>query len=149
MRGRGNDPKDRQQGRVEAAKSLFGILPPDGEMVWGILSHDDLSGVTEPTMDSMTDLALIYWPGTDDYTLDIETIYDFNGKQAATEYLRTLLDAFSAWMQEQGRDTDAPLSMEIVFSGKNRYKTIEQAYAHFRLQVLGWIEYTEGGRHHE
>lgn len=164
MRGRENDPKelngsrirqgksqDREkyrkakledyiEDRTNAAKSLFGILPPESKMVWGVLSHDDMSGVNEPTMDSMTDLALIYWPATGDYTLDIETIYDFNGKQAATEYLHTLLDAFTTWMGERGYDTDAPLSMEIVFSGKRRYKTIEQAYAHFKLQVFGWTE---------
>lgn len=114
----------------------------DFEIVWGVMSYDDLTGSPQPTNYTLNDLMLIHWKEDDTYSVDVETIYDFEGREAAVTYLSTLLNAFTDWMKEQGYDTDTPPTLQQAFGPNDgRFDTIEQAYADFKMRVKGVTHY--------
>ena len=108
--------------------------------IWGIKSYDDLSGA-ECNLYTMNDLDILYYDETDDYGLSIETVYEFK-EQAERRYLNRLLEQFTEWMISQGYSTENKLWMYGVFTrgynATNRFKTIEELYATFKMLVIGY-----------
>lgn len=118
------------------------------EKIWGLASPDNLADPASP--DAMTDIELIYWHDSKDYSLEVETIYEFRGRKETAQYLRILLDEFTVWMEENGYDTHTPPSLYRLFKQHGqRYKTIAGAYAHFRVTALGYIAAVEEETHYE
>lgn len=113
----------------------------DIELIWGVLSGDDLTGAAEPTMYTMNDLSLVYWKDAGLYSVDIETVYEFRTKADEINYLADLLSRLTVWMNGQGRSTQTPLRLEQFFSasGDGRYSSIEEAYTAFRMMVEGYV----------
>ena len=110
------------------------------EFVWGLLAGDDFTARLECGPYTMNDIELIHWTDTDTYTVSIETGYTFKNKQDMRVYLLNLLRAFTAWMQEQGYNTRLIIPINIMFGENNgHFATIEEAYADFKIKVLGWI----------
>lgn len=111
------------------------------QLVWGLVSADDLTG-TGCTLDTMNDIELIYHTDTKDYSVSVEAHYSFGSYEEQFEYLRTMLDAFTDWMVEQGYPTDHRFHPYWHFSeGANintHFETIPEAYANFELLVNGF-----------
>ena len=109
--------------------------------IWGIKSYDDLSGNRLPNMHTMNDLELIYHKDTNNYSISIETIYLFrdNGQYG---YMQSLLDEFTKWMNENNYATDREFALFEVFTDgisiNNRFDSIEEAYAAFKMMVNGY-----------
>lgn len=80
---------------------------------------------------------------TKKYSFDVETIYAFNDTRAAINNTKRILEAFAQWMVENNHDVSYRLEYSNVFddgiSMKRQYDTIEEAYAAFRILVLGFI----------
>lgn len=111
------------------------------EVVWGKLAGDDLSGARKATLYTMNDIDLCFHKDIGKYTVDIETIYDFDTAVDKAAYLQGLLRAFTGWMEEQGYATDRQLSLRQAFGPQDgHYSTIEEAYMDFRLRVLGYCQ---------
>lgn len=112
------------------------------ELVFGIISYDDLSGNEKATLYTMNDLSLVHWKETNDYTVEIETSYGFDSHDEAKAYLEALLGAFTKWMHEQGYNTEHYFHPHWHFSeGYNintHFETIEEVYGNFKLLVRGY-----------
>lgn len=114
--------------------------------IWGLLSYDDLSGAEEANIYTMNDLDILYDKRKKKYILSIETIYSFfDGKQGEINYLHSLLNNFTAWMNEHGYDTNFGLIMYEVFTDLVEHgiesESIEMLYAKFKLLVEGYALY--------
>ena len=109
--------------------------------IWGIISCDDLSE-KDSNLWTMNDIELLYWKKTDDYSVEIETMFSFGDKNAEKEYVKRLLNAFTNWMKENDYNTDNTLCLYGVFTeGYNinsHFPTIEEAYANFKLLANGF-----------
>ena len=116
------------------------------KFIWGLKSYDDLSSC-DANLETMNDIDLIYLKDEKKYVLGVETVYMFNSKEAEKEYLKTLLDKFTKWMEEQGYNTNSTLNlyddMYKIFSGginiNTKFDTIEDAYRTFKLLVNGYL----------
>ena len=90
----------------------------------------------------MNDIELIYHTDTEDYSLGIETHYDFGSYEVQCEYLETLLRAFTDWMNRKGHSTGHRFHPYWHFSDgyniNSHFKTIPEAYANFKLLVSGF-----------
>ena len=109
--------------------------------VWGIKSWDDLTPGTQANMYTMNDLSLIYDKDTNKYSLSVETIYMFkeNGQYG---YMKSLLDEFTKWMEENNYNTSIEFNLHRVFTDgisiNTTYNSIEEAYAAFKMMVNGF-----------
>ena len=116
-------------------------VPDDIELVWGIISYDDLSSQSEATLYTMNDIELVRHKDTGEFSLSVETAYEFDDPKP---YLQGLLDAFTKWMVENGYDTNHKFHPYWHFSGgyniDTHFKTVEEVYANFRLLVRGYCE---------
>lgn len=94
-----------------------------------------------PSGDGLTDFELTYYPASKDYSMSLEAIYGFDNQDGVKHYLRGNLDQFTAWMEENGHDTNKELTLWQIFEHgdgmKSRYRSIEEAYAVFKLLVNG------------
>lgn len=108
--------------------------------VWGVLSGDDLSSTTA-NLYSINDLDLIYYKNEHKYSLGVETNYMFkeNGHYG---YMKSLLDEFTKWMNENDYDTNRELSLWKVFTDgiiiNTKFESIEEAYTTFKMMVNGY-----------
>lgn len=109
--------------------------------IWGIVSPDDISG-NDSNLWTLNNMELLYWKETDDYSVELETMFLFEEKKAEKEYVKRLLNAFTNWMTANGYNTEATLRLYGVFTeGYNmnsRFPTIEEAYANFKLLANGF-----------
>lgn len=113
------------------------------EFVWGQLSGDYL-GERACSLETMNDIELIHWIETDDYSVNIESIYEFNGREDSKEYLKTLLAAFTRWMESDGYNTStAPTLMNVFPNYRGRHNSIEKAYANFKALVMWYCSVPE------
>jgi hypothetical protein len=106
----------------------------DIEFIWGIKSWDDTTG--QPVcMYTMNDLELVYNHITKLYSLDIETIYQFDSFKDEVEYLEGLLDKFTEFMNKSNLKTNyiTYSKYEIVRIAE----TIEELYTNFKMFVNG------------
>lgn len=96
-----------------------------------------------PSGDGLTDFSLTYYPASNDYSMSLETIYGFNNQESVKCYLQGNLDQFTAWMEQNGHDTNKEISLWQIFEHgdgmKNHYRSVEEAYAVFKLLVNGAI----------
>lgn len=100
----------------------------EDQVVWSIPASD---------IPDINDLELIHWPD-DTFSVRVETIYYFTEEKHAAAYFCGLLEAFTKWMEEQGRDTNVPVDVYPIFNKDScRFNTIEEAYAFFRAMVTG------------
>lgn len=108
------------------------------EFIWGVQSCDNLTRHCD--IYSLNDIELIYHKDTREYTVSIETIYEFNQPDEAVNYLKNLLKAFTEWMQEQGYETEYKPSFykSFTYTETQHFKTIEGAYMDFKLRVIGF-----------
>ena len=111
------------------------------QLVWGLVSAYDMTG-KGATLDNMNDIELIYHTDTKDYSVSVEAHYSFGSYEEQCDYLRTMLETFTEWMEEQGYPTDHRFHPYWHFSeGANintHFKDIPQAYANFKLLVDGF-----------
>ena len=110
-------------------------------LVWGLVSADDFTGAG-CTLDTMNDIELIYHTDTKEYSVSIETHYSFGSHAAQCEYLKTLLRAFTEWMEREGHFTGRQFHPHWHFSEgysiNTQFDTIPEAYANFKLLVNGF-----------
>lgn len=113
------------------------------EFIWGIKADDDFTS-NEANLHTMNDLDIIYDKKTSRYTINVETIYEFtNGVQGAKNYMFSLLEKLTRWMEQQGYNTNAEFKIYDVFTygikGKREFESIEDLYKHFKFYVKGFI----------
>lgn len=85
------------------------------------------------------DFELTYHPDDKYYSMSMETIYRMDVARARA-YIQDILGKFTAWMQENGRDTTCPLYLDVFTDGLSIgrcYHSIEAAYAHFAAFARG------------
>lgn len=108
--------------------------------VWGVLSCDNLSS-NKPNLYTMNDLDLIYHKDKKQYSLSVETIYLFQ-ENAQYGYIKSLLDEFTNWMNENNYDTNKEFALFEIFTDginiKTKFDSIEEAYAAFKMMVNGF-----------
>ena len=111
------------------------------KFIWGIKSWDDLSG-KNCNLFTLNDMDLIYHKDTNDYSIDIETYYDFTSEDADKEYLLNILKAFTKWMNDNGYSTNEKCSFYKVFSNEininEHFDSIEECFAYFKILVNGY-----------
>lgn len=97
-------------------------------VVWSVPAAD---------IPEINDLELIQWEdGT--WSVRVETIYEFRERDHEAAYYRSLLDAFTKWMEGQGRPTDEPVDLYPILSkGTVRFGSIEKTYAFFNRMIGG------------
>jgi len=106
----------------------------DIEFIWGVKSWDDTT--RQPVcMYTMNDLDLLYNHITKLYSLDIETIYQFDNLEDEVIYLEGLLNKFTEFMNKSNFRTDyiTYSKYEIVRIAE----TIEELYTNFKMFVNG------------
>ena len=109
----------------------------DMKHIWGIKSYDDLTGSKEATLWTMNDFDITYFEDEKKYILNVETIYEFVEENGKRQYIGRIFSNFTAWMLDNGFDTNYKLSIDELFTtGLNintHFDSIEQAYALFKL----------------
>lgn len=82
------------------------------------------------------DIVITYDKTTYKYILEIETIYDFENKDAEKKYLQDLLQELSNWMDREGYSKDSTISLLVAFDMQAKeFNTIEELYAYFKMLV--------------
>jgi hypothetical protein len=111
------------------------------EFIWGIKSCDDLTS-QEANLHTMNDIDVIYDKERNKYNISIETIYQFsNSKDGEKQYIQSLLDKFTEWMNEKKYNTNVHLYLHEVFTYniQDGFDSIEDLYTYFKLLVAGFI----------
>lgn len=110
--------------------------------IWGVISYDDLSQSKEANLYTMNDLDIIYHKDEEKYSISVETIYVFSTIKAKYNYMQSLLDEFTKWMEENNYETDITFSLYKVFTDgisiNTKYNSIEETYAAFKMIVNGY-----------
>ena len=118
----------------------------DMKFIWGIKSYDDLCN-SPACLGTMNDIDLIYLKDEDKYILGIETIYHFESEDAKYDYMKELLDKFTEFMLEYEYDINYEFEVYQVFtydiSINKHFKSIEEAYATFKLFVNGFCSLSQ------
>lgn len=113
------------------------------EFVWGIKSGDDLCG-SECCLWTMNDFDILYRKDTKEYTMGVETIYEFDNKTDERKYIKSILDRFTAWMIDKKYDTQKMLSVyELFTAGFNintGFDNLEDLYATFKIYANAFME---------
>lgn len=104
--------------------------------IWGIKSWDDLTG-RDSSLRTLNDIDITFDRESKLYMLGIETIYEFENKDAECKYLKILLDAFKIYMDDNGYSKDHNLSLRCG-STESSAETIEELYIHFKIFVDGY-----------
>ncbi len=109
------------------------------EFIWGRLSYDCIIS-SPPGIDTMNDIDIVFDRKKQQYELFIETAYVCkDGIKGEARYMRSLLDAFTAFMDEKGYDKDEEYSIFMCHPKVNfKAGTIPQLYTQFRLFVEGF-----------
>jgi hypothetical protein len=111
------------------------------EFIWGIKSGDCLS----PELDlyTLNDFDIIYNKKENKYMFGVETIYQFkDGLSEEKEYLESILNQFTKWMENNNYDTNNYINLWDVFTYRfedKKFDSIQQLYAYFKLLVTGFI----------
>lgn len=115
-----------------------GIETDDWKFIWGIISGDDLSGY-EANMYTMNDIDIIYDKQKKEYMLGVETAYMFETYASSCDYLRTCLDAFSKYMDDNGLDKNKQHSLFMSNPCTSMVAdSIEELYVNFKIYVDGF-----------
>lgn len=106
--------------------------------VWGIKSNIDMSN-SPPCLHTMNDIDLIYSRKKKRYILGFETAIWFDKKEQEIEYLKSLLNAFTTYMDKHHLPTDEPYKLwmsqpSILLEGE----TIPDVYTNFKIFVEGY-----------
>ena len=113
----------------------------DKKYIWGIISYDDVTGISKANFNTMTDLDLIYHKDEKKYSLSIETSYMFN-ENGQYGYMQSLLDEFTIWMVDNNYNINRDFPLFRVFTNginiNTKFDTIEETYAAFKLLVNGF-----------
>lgn len=138
--------KIRQMYLMYKFKKATAIRDSVYDFVWGIKSLDGTSDCEEANFTTMNDLEIIYNKKENKYLISIETIYLFtNGIEGEKEYLRCLLNQFTAWMQNQGYNLNVQMGLYDIFTAginiTSKFDTIEELYGCFKLLVNGYINH--------
>jgi len=113
----------------------------DVDIIWGVNSE---GANLKCDQWSLNDIELVRWKGTGEYSIGVETVYEFEYPNQRVVYLKRLLRAFTVWMQEQGYCTELQPTLYNVFNrATNRFKTIEEAYIDFKVRVSGYCALVE------
>jgi len=111
--------------------------------VWGIKSYDDMSGSSEASLYTMNDFDITYLEDEKKYVLSVETIYEFSEKNGEKSYIDRILSNFTAWMIDNGYNTNYKVSLYDLFTeGLNitsHFDSIEQAYAVFKVIANAFV----------
>lgn len=109
------------------------------KFVWGVKSWDDLSE-GNACMWTMNDIEIGYDRKTKEYSLSIETVYQFkDDNNGEVKYLDELLSAFTKYMEENNYCMDMPFDFWNCQSVDLwRAKSIPELYTSFRLFVEGY-----------
>ena len=113
------------------------------KFIWGVKSWDDLTG-KDANMYTMNDIYITYDRETKLYSLGIETIYMFKDANAKCEYLRNLLNAFTAFMDSNNLSKDFQIG--LFFSQpiiRIEADSLEELYANFKMYVEGYCKLYE------
>lgn len=113
----------------------------DTKFIWGIKSWDDLSSA-DACLHTMNDIDLLYLKDKNKYILSIETIFEFDKEEYKLDYLKSLLEAFTKFMVDNGYDTEMKPHWWNVF-GKGvaeDFDSIEECYGMFKMLVNGYCK---------
>ena len=119
------------------------------QFIWGVKSWDELSS-GEANLHTMNDIDIIYDTNTKLYSLDIETIYHFNGgKMGEVKYLNYLFEKFTEYMEKHNLNKNEPYDFQakephIILKAKS----IPELYTSFRIFVAGYNA-VYGGKQNE
>ena len=131
------DPNSTYANRQEVV--LYEKYDPesDFEVVWGILSPDDISGAAQAGLYTMNDFDIVYSKKDDTYAFDIETVYEMSQSEQK-KYLKNILNQFTAWMENNNYETGYRLDYYQAFSPFAESSSIPELYAKFKLLVEGF-----------
>ena len=111
--------------------------------VCGIKSYDDMSGSSEASLYTMNDFDITYLEDEKKYVLSVETVYEFSEKNGDKNYINRILSNFTAWMIDNGYNTNYKVSLYDLFTeGLNitsHFNSIEQAYAVFKVIANAFV----------
>lgn len=110
------------------------------KFIWGVKSYGDMS-TSEPNMYTMNDIDICYNRDTNQYLLDIETVYWFEDINAECEYYLKLLHMFTEYMIQNGLSTEPDYcswcaNLDMTFSADS----IEELYTRFQIVVIGFCK---------
>lgn len=123
-------------------KILVGIpaMFPPKELVNGDGLIVDME--VEDDEDVWCDFELCYYPNSDCYQFDFETMLGFKEEDGARKWIVHCLSILSDYMRDHNYDTTKELDMYEVFTeGYNvstEFKNIETAYAWLKMMVFGF-----------
>jgi hypothetical protein len=112
------------------------------EFIWGIKSDIDLTS-QEANLHTMNDIDVIYDKKRNKYNINIETIYYFpSGKDGERQYIQSLLNEFTNWMNQKKYNTNVHLYLHEIFTYniQDGFNSIEDLYAYFKLLVVGFVD---------
>lgn len=110
----------------------------DWKFIWGITSWDDLSGHAA-NMYTMNDIDITYDKQKKEYMLGVETAYMFETYASVCNYLRTCLDAFSKYMDDNGLNKNKQYTLFMNDPCTSMAAdSIEELYTNFKIFVDGF-----------
>ena len=116
----------------------------DYKFIWGIKSADDLTGHS-CNLYTMNDIDITYDKKNKVYYLGIETAYIFKNHRAECDYLKSLLNGFTIYMDTNKLNKNEEF---MLFMGNpcidTTAKSIEELYTNFRIFVEGYCKIYEG-----
>ena len=110
----------------------------DIKFIWGVKSWDDLTGA-DANLYTMNDIDLTYDKQNKVYMLGIETAYLFKNHADECDYLRSCLNAFTKYMDDNGlkKNESYMLFMSNPCTSMTA-ETIEELYTNFKIFVDGF-----------
>lgn len=138
---------DRQMKIEEEVFQKYGDCEDESiKLVFGIKSYDDLCRCGA-NLYTMNDLEVVYHKGTKQYSISIESIYQWDDKSGIANYLQSLLNQFTKYMIDNNLSTNYKISFYDIFYGKIAIEceadTIEECYAKFKFMVEGYCRMWE------